>query len=310
MPVQKRGKALKHDTIGEQGEDAGRKEKEERRMKRWKRVTALLALAGLMMFGLSGCKKETAESLMQEAVKKTETAKSMEGNMTMDMEMGLGQSGMSMSMGISLDADLQVTKDPQVSHVNGTMTMDLLNMSLDLEAYTQTEKDSNTTYVKVADEWQKQTTDVSGLDMGTMLDLEKILSSGSELTLADKTEKLDGKEVYVIQTTIDGETFNELLGAMSGVMEETYTQNIDFSGMTADMTVKIYKDSKLPVLISMTMDGDGMSLADQDGVSVSLDKLSYELKITSYDSLDKIEIPQEALDAPELEESLEDLEGM
>ena len=279
-------------------------------MKRWKRVTALLALAGLMMFGLSGCKKETAESLMQEAVKKTETAKSMEGNMTMDMEMGLGQSGMSMSMGIGLDADLQVTKDPQVSHVNGTMTMDLLNMSLDLEAYTQTEKDSNTTYVKVADEWQKQTTDVSGLDMGTMLDLEKILSSGSELTLADKTEKLDGKEVYVIQTTIDGETFNELLGAMSGVMEETYTQNIDFSGMTADMTVKIYKDSKLPALISMMMDGDGMSLADQDGVSVSLDKLSYELKITSYDSLDKIEIPQEALDAPELEESLEDLEGM
>lgn len=92
MPVQKRGKALKHDTIGEQGEDAGRKEKEERRMKRWKRVTALLVLAGLMMFGLSGCKKETAESLMQEAVKKTETAKSMEGNMTMDMEMGLGQS--------------------------------------------------------------------------------------------------------------------------------------------------------------------------------------------------------------------------
>ena len=133
------------------------------------------------MFGLSGCKKETAESLMQEAVKKTETAKSMEGNMTMDMEMGLGQSGMSMSMGIGLDTDLQVTKDPQVSHVNGTMTMDLLNMSLDLEAYTQTEKDSNTTYVKVADEWQKQTTDVSGLDMGTMLDLEKILSSGSEM---------------------------------------------------------------------------------------------------------------------------------
>ena len=34
MPVQKRGKALKHDTIGEQGEDAGRKEKEERRRRR------------------------------------------------------------------------------------------------------------------------------------------------------------------------------------------------------------------------------------------------------------------------------------
>ena len=85
MPVQKRGKALKHDTIGEQGEDAGRKEKEERRMKRWKRVTALLALAGLMMFGLSGCKKETAESLMQEAVKKTETAKTTNRNETKDI---------------------------------------------------------------------------------------------------------------------------------------------------------------------------------------------------------------------------------
>ena len=64
---------------------------------KWTQMMILGGLTAVVVMG-TGCKKETPDSILKEAVKKQAEAKSVDGSMEMDMTMGMAQSGVSMEM--------------------------------------------------------------------------------------------------------------------------------------------------------------------------------------------------------------------
>ena len=104
----------------------------------------------------------------------------------------------------------------------------------------------------------------------------------------------------MITTALDGDDFNEAMGAVSGIMDEEMTGGMDFSDVVMNVTIRIYKDTKLPASISMKMDEDSPMSVEQEGTEVSIGEMSYEIRNLEYDAAGSIEIPEEAKNAQEI----------
>ena len=278
-------------------------------MKKRRCLTAIMGLICLLVLPLSGCKKVTAVDLVKEAAENVKEVESYRGTLDMDMGMGVADSGVSTEVGVTMAMDMEAVSDPNIFHMSGEFGMDLLNLTMSMDVYGETQGDEAIVYTNIADQWQKQVTEVKGQEeSGNILNLDTFTGK-KELKLADKTEKENGKEVYVITTTIDGEDFNKAMESISGVMDEEMMGEIDFTGLTMDAELRIYKDSKLPASIIMTTQEDSKMTVEEAGTEVSINHLSYEIKIQEYNTIDSIEIPKEALEVEEIDESQGLLDG-
>lgn len=151
--------------------------------------------------------------------------------------------GVAMDMNMGMTGTIECTSDPDIFHMDGTMSMDLLNMSVDMDMYTQVDGDKSITYINMMDEWMKSEETV---EEGGMEDMYTVAGDGKDMTLAEETEKIGDKEVYVLTSTISGEEFQEIMGSMEEMTESL--GEVDFSTMEAEVTLKIYKDTVLPHL--------------------------------------------------------------
>ena len=75
---------------------------------------------------------------------------------------------------------------------------------------------------------------------------------------------------------------------------------IDLSGIQADMTLKVYKDTGYPASMEVVMSGEGLS-TEAEGATTSITNLSVIMIYEGFDTIDTIEIPPEVLAAPELD---------
>ncbi|MBQ3104783.1 MAG: hypothetical protein IJC59_02850 [Lachnospiraceae bacterium] len=266
-----------------------------------RRIAVLLAAAMLLTASLTGCgEKVTAESLMEEAQEKFENVKSYRGSMDMDMVMTMKEEslGMNMELGLVMDAEYSGTTDPEIVHMKGTLGMDLMGLSMDLESYSAVEGDKLISYTNTAGTWTK--TEEPYSEEG-MQDMTLSLMEGMDMTLAEETEMLGDREVYVLTYTVSGDTMQEVMDSMDMMQELMDSmEGFDLSQLTMDVTMKIYKDSRLPAasVVSMSTTGEGMSL---DGVTVGFEKVELIMSYDEYDTIDSITIPEEALEAELLE---------
>lgn len=281
-------------------------------MKTTRRMAAVLAVVLAAGSVLAGCgnKTVTAESLMQDAQKKIQKVDSVEGGMVMEMQMGLDEeSGISMDMGINMDMDMELLNDPMMYHMKGTMSIDLLDGAVDMEMYGEQDGDSVVSYLKMDDEWQKQTVEVDEEDNGSIINMGESLMDADNCELAEKLEKVNGKEAYVITAKLDGEDFSETMKEMEGVLQGTDSLTgggeMDFSKMTADVTYKIYKDTNLPAEISITAQGGDEPIMELEGIGIMMNKIAYTISFEKFDKVEKITIPEEAKNAEEIEEVTE-----
>ena len=261
-------------------------------------------LVGSMILGstvLGGCeKKVTAQSLIEDVNKKMEAINSYEATMDMDMSLSMESEGVGMDIDMGIGGDMEVVLDPMITHMDVNMEMSLLGLSMDMDMYTQVEDDQMITYMGLAGEWMKTTQPFSD-EMATN-DISFNVGDSSKLTLAEKTEMLDGGEAYVITGTISGEELQAVLASTESLMESM--ADIDLSGLQADMTIKIYKDSGYPASMEIVMSGDGIT-TEEDGIVMSITNLSMIMEYKGFDTMDTIEIPPEVLAAPEMEAELE-----
>ncbi|MGN0334637.1 MAG: DUF6612 family protein [Lachnospiraceae bacterium] len=266
-------------------------------------------LAGMLIISalaLTGCgqKKVTAESLLKEAQANMQKMESFTGDMDMQISMGMSsdEMGMNMNIDMGMDGTFESMTDPQIFHLDGSMTMSMLGMSMDMEVYTQAEEDKIVTYTGVMGTWVKQETDLDE-NVETLQDMYSMVGDGQDMILAEKTEMFDGREVYVLTAKVSGEQLESLLGQMESMTGEMGT--MDLSSMTADVTMKIYKDMMLPasVIVDMTVGGEGM---ESNGMTVTLDKMNVTMNYTGYNDVENITIPEEALNAQAADSMLED----
>ena len=243
---------------------------------------------------LGGCgKKEvTAESIVQQSNETMEKAKSFLADFNMEMEMSMSSGDQSMDMDMAMTGTMQATQDPEIVYMDVAMTSGLFGLSLDMDIYTQTEEDKVITYTGIAGEWMK--TEQEGLSKSNLAELQKMFGSGKEMTLAEQTEKIGDKEVYVLTASISGEELEKVMSAMGSMANGL--DSMDLSQFQADTCMKVYKDTMLPASITLDMitNGEGMEV---DGVVTKINKMTITVDYKEFDTIDSIEIPAEALAA-------------
>lgn len=257
----------------------------------WLLVSVMILSA--VVFGGCGKKEVTAESLVKEANENMEKAKSYTGDMDMQMSMGISSEGVAMDMDMGMQGTIEYTAEPEIVHMKGTVDVSLLGpaMNMDMDIYSQVEDDKTTVYMCMMDEWMKSET---GSDESSIQDMYAIAEDGKDMTLAEETEKIGDREVYVLTSTITGEEFQEIMGVMENMTEGV--GDMDWSNMQANVTMKIYKDTILPASVSIEMSDSGEGI-ESEGVTVKFNNLSVVMNYVDFDSVDSIEIPEEALAA-------------
>ena len=263
-----------------------------------KKIVWLLASVMLLSaVALGGCgKKEvTAESLVKEANENMEKVKSYAGDLDMQMSMNISSEGVAMDMDMVMEGTFEGTMEPEIFHLKGTMDMSLLGLSMDMDMYSQVEGDKAISYIGVMNEWMKSETAV---DESSMQDMYTVAGDGKDMTLAEETEKIDDREVYVLTSTITGEEFEQIMGLMDSM--SSGVGDMDWSTMQADVTMKIYKDTVLPASVSIEMSDSGEGI-ESEGVVVKFNSISVVMNYSDFDTIDSITIPDEALAAPSVD---------
>ncbi len=255
----------------------------------WLLVSVMLLSA--VIFGGCGKKEVTAESLVKEVNENMEKVKSYTGDMDMKMSMNVSSQGVAMDMDMGMQGTIEYTAEPEIVHMKGTMDVSLLGLSMDMDMYSQVEDDKATVYMCMMNEWMKSET---GIDESSIQDMYAIAEDGKDMTLAEETEKIGDREVYVLTSTITGEEFQEIMGVMENMTEGV--GDMDWSNMQANVTMKIYKDTILPASVSIEMSDSGEGI-ESEGVTVKFNNLSVVMNYVDFDSVDSIEIPEEALAA-------------
>lgn len=276
-----------------------------------KKYGVILAGALVMLAcAVTGCNKTTPEGLLKEAMDNSKKASSFEGALEMDMKMKIAQSGVSMDMEAAADLDITATNDPAAYHIKGNLDLDVMGLSMDMEMYGEEKDGQNITYTydTQKEEWSKTVSEKTKDDDSNamILDLGTIVRKKNELKLAEKTEKENKQEVYVITTEVSGEDISDVMEATGDLMGDM--ADLELSKAKADVTIRIYKESRLPASVSVKMEnGPGGSLADDgNGTQVQLESFSYAISFKEYNAVKKIAIPKEALRAEETQ-SNEDL---
>ena len=206
--------------------------------------------------------------------------------------MSMSSGDQSMDMDMVMTGTMQATQDPEIVYMDVAMTSGLFGLSLDMDIYTQTEEDKVITYTGIAGEWMK--TEQEGLSKSNLAELQKMFGSGKEMTLAEQTEKIGDKEVYVLTASISGEELEKVMSAMGSMANGL--DSMDLSQFQADTCMKVYKDTMLPASITLDMitNGEGMEV---DGVVTKINKMTITVDYKEFDTIDSIEIPAEALAA-------------
>ena len=270
----------------------------------------LLCMVLLLTAVLSGCgKRITAESLMEEVNANTKNLKSISADMKLEMGMALKTSGMSMELDVTGDFEMETTSEPNASHTKGTISMSLMGLSMDMESYMAEENGKAVTYTNSMGEWIKTETEIP--DDSQINSIESIFDSKSGFILNDKTEKVHGKEDYVLTSKISGDMMNALMGSMSESMDDM-SGELDWSKFNADITLKVDKDTKMPVEIFMDC-SKGMSEFFESAASDSDEEMqinNYTLTITftGFNDVEKIVVPEEAKTAEETDDTENGLE--
>lgn len=269
-------------------------------------VLAGTMLLSAVIFGGCGTKKEklTAESILEQVNENMDNIQSVSGNMAMNVDMKISESGLGMNLSMGMDCDLEMTMEPEIVHMAGKLNLSLLGLSMDMESYTVTEGDKKTNYTKMNNVWEKSEEDAE--DEAGVGELFDELSSASELTLQKETEKIDDKEVYVLTAGVSGESLNSFMGSVESMAEDA--GELDLSGVEADVTLRVYKDEMLPAAVSVEI-SDAGSVVESDGTKMEIHSLSLELNYSEFDTIESIEIPEEALNSEvSLEQKLEDVQ--
>lgn len=242
---------------------------------KFKKILAL-ALALIMLVSLCSCGKMTAEKLIADMAKALVKADSFSGTMYTGFEMGMSVMGIELSMAAS--ADMDISSSGNVSHAKGTMSTVVMGNELPVktESYTVIDGGSVTSYFLTDEVWRKSEIETPEMNfsLGTVLPLINPENMGS-VVLKDSLDTHNGREVYVL--TIADCNYPELasqyissqLGSVFGSLE---IPKLDLSDVVMQITLKVYKDTKLPAVLTIDF-GDTLTSVMEEVTDVLSDMI-------------------------------------
>ena len=315
---------------------------ENRKTKR-KAAAGLAVLVGVMTI-LPGCSMfgTNAVSLTKTAMDKVQKAESAHVRTLVDLDVAVEYEALNfnMDMGMNFDVDTEATMDPKRSKSVVATEVELFGQKETVNTTTYTEEPGDGTsvnYTEIDGKWTKTTTElpeddgeekkeVNPLVLG--LGLSKAMSDKTlTAELEEETTEVNGQEAYKINCEITGEPLKTLLEMNSGTTEKLDfdLEKVDWSTVNVPAELYIYKESKYPARIVMDLD----TLADQvlaqklddfvadvldgvpvDGLKLTITGCKVDMTFDRYNEIDEIVIPEEAKNAEEAADVLDDITSL
>lgn len=284
-------------------------------MKNKKRLILTAITATFVLGGMTGCGKPTPVSIAADVVKTLEKIESVDGTMELSFSGKVSDpsdSSLSLDMDLNMNMDFQSTVTPEeAAYMNMELNLSLLGMNYDInaESYTIQADDGYEVYTCMQDTWVKQTVEnfESQTESLMQADIYRAIA-GEKLTatLDEELQKVNKKDAYLLHVSLDGEYLDSLFSSLGDMGDELFEGDMDFSDTTTDADIYIYKDAN--VLAKMEIDLTDISSQLMSGISedASFDVTEYTLTLTmnSYNTVDVIKVPDNALrDAVETDSS-------
>lgn len=240
-------------------------------MKNMKKALALV-LVFAMLFVVAGCGSKddggsgskaplTAREVADKMIEATSKVDSVQSDITckISIDMAIEADGTSFDMDMKMDMAMQtiVSNDPVTGYFKSEVAMQVMGMdeTQTSEVYLVQEDGEFVTYTYTPDDesWERTVADeeyqdkmAQGTDYSYLKDIKD-----DDLTLAKKTEKVDGKDTYVLSFTVSG----DYLENMGMNLDELMGAGIDMSKISYPMTMYIDSETFLPVRVTVEVDG-------------------------------------------------------
>lgn len=298
-------------------------------MKNTKRILGLVICMVLALGCLAGCKKESDETILTDAIKSINSAENFDvkANITGKMSLKMGEE----SQDMDLSTEVTCTQFADPFKVKVTSTQSTMGTSTTTESYITKDGDKYVAYISALGQWGKMTYD--NLDevmaaAGTNSITDSFSDDVSKYTKKDDVEE-DGKSYLVYDYTISGDEIKDVIGAASSVgsllgggedsaqMEEIINKAIQEIGdMTITImidrdTATIYKaDYSMTDMMNKMLNAIMGSLGAEElgSMEMTVADMNASIKYENIGSAADFEIPQEALSAEEISSDLGDLD--
>lgn len=265
------------------------------RMKYRNRIAAAGTAAVLAMLMLAGCeKKPSPQELLADVQKNISDIESIQCNLGLDAAMSLGEQ----SYSVGMDIDMDYIEKTETAHIKGNVSMNISGMDLgtDVEIYQVKEDQEYVMYTLMQGQWSKSIDENMGSAGKEIL---FNFDDGSELfEVTASKAKINGKSCYKLEGKIRGEALEKLLE--DDMMRSVSGMDIGSEEMLEAQlpcTIWIYRDSILPAKLSVDMKDIVKSAAGEPSEGYEISECRVEITFLKFNSLDKIEVPQEALEA-------------
>lgn len=268
-------------------------------MKRYKRKTGsavlLFICCVLLSVGCSG--KMTPKKLMSSVSKNLADAKSVSNTLSMYIEL----EDVLNTMKVSMDMQMQNTADPKAGHAKGTAEVDFSGTKVgsDIEIYQVNEGDEFVTYSSMYDKWSRESAanSVKSSFNGNLF--QEADDSIKSFHIAEQAVQLDDKDCYQMYGDISGK---ELLGFMGADMMGAFglveiPAEEALVNLEIPVTIEVYQEELLPARVIIDMTDVMNDLYDEYDKSTNVNDFTIELGYTGFDEVDKIEVPQDVLEA-------------
>lgn len=242
----------------------------------------------------------------------------MKLNMNIEVVLSLGGMDQRMPLDVSLSLSMDSTADPGAARFE--ISLSRPDMESNVLAFAVQEDEHTVVYYSEDDgiSWQKQT-DPTGEQLTLSPDAIISMLSGTLTNVqAVGTAQVNGVDAAVYSGTIPGKYLGALMdsvgsaGELSGVLDGEIPQDLLTDLSDIQVTVMIDETTGLPLryVVDMTdaiqdlleavlREKAGMTDLTEAGVTLEIPSAVLDIVLSQFDSVDPIEVPEAALNAPE-----------
>lgn len=277
-----------------------------------RKPAAILATTISVVLLFTGCGKMTANELAVKTAAALISHPVTAVQVAADLDLKMDAMGVSTVLGMDLGVDAKFSQEPYRQFTETTMKMNILSMEISEknQSYTHLEDGKKVTYAHQdsLDAWLRHEAEPEDDSVqSAQKNFQDLIKKKalSDFVLADQTQQLDGREVYVLSCTFTGDEIRSLADDFDEL--EDRFDGVDLSTLSVPVVSYIDVKSFLPVKMEMEFQGLNEALADAVKKSLDLDMESLKMNVEvtavkvvcnsfSYDPVDVPEVPQEALD--------------